>query len=498
MYKYKMGGGLLHLASFGLQDIFLTGNPQITFFKIVYRKYTNFAIEPIKQFFFSQPNFGQEITCVVDKFGDLINKAYLEIDISKVDLIKNTTYWNNNKVNAKKEFEEIDKFYQIFVNYISANINIARKLDILLKTNNISIIDVENIMNNVNFLNELINSEDKLHNYLLNNEIQNIIELNYSSYNFIQLIKCIDIRNIFFCIVKKINTLTNILIDKKCLMKKIKIMDIINKILYNEIYDFYKKIYDLHLEKQKIYQSFLDNTYVERYKFAWVEELGHALIDQIEIRIGNSIIDKHTGDWLILFNKIMVCECHIDNYNKMIGNVDELIIFDDNIKNTYKLIVPLQFWFCRYIGLSLPIIALRYSDIIINIKIKELSKLCYVEDDPNLMDIANIQSLYNINITNCNLYIDNIFLDSDERTRFAQSTHEYLIEIVQYNEFDNIDGKEYNAHLNFTHPTKFIIWFCQPKYYRENPTGRNKCQWNNFGTENDKTGYSMNSSFYKT
>ena len=181
----------------------------------------------------------------------------------------------------------------------------------------------------------------------------------------------------------------------------------------------------------------------------------------------------------------------------MVGNINELGIFDDNIKNSYKLIIPLQFWFCRHVGLSLPTIALRYSDIILGVKFKDLSKLCYVEDDPNLMDIANIQTQYHINITNANLYVDYIFLDTDERKRFAQTSHEYLIETVQYNEFEDVMGKQFNAHLNFAHPTKFIIWFAQPKYYRENTTGRNKCQWNNWSTGIDKNGYSIDSSTIK-
>nr|URM62261.1 capsid [Mimivirus sp.] len=112
---------------------------------------------------------------------------------------------------------------------------------------------------------------------------------------------------------------------------------------------------------------------------------------------------------MIIFNKLFIHDHHIDNYNKMIGNVKELTVFDDSIKNSYKLIIPLQFWFCRHTGLSLPLIALRYSDVIITIKLKDLSKVCYYQDDPALSNMSTVQSQYNINIVNAKLYVDYVF-----------------------------------------------------------------------------------------
>jgi hypothetical protein len=85
------------------------------------------------------------------------------------------------------------------------------------------------------------------------------------------------------------------------------------------------------------------------------------------------------------------------------------------------------------------------------------------------------------------LYVDYIYLDSDERRRFAQSSHEYLIDQVQYEFFENISIKQFNARLNFSHPCKEFFWFAQPNYYRENLSGHNKCQWTNFGINPDKT-----------
>ena len=74
-----MGGGLLQLVAYGAQDVYLTGNPQITFFKVVYRRHTNFAIEAIQQTFNGTPNFGNRVTCQISRNGDLIHRMYLSV-----------------------------------------------------------------------------------------------------------------------------------------------------------------------------------------------------------------------------------------------------------------------------------------------------------------------------------------------------------------------------------------------------------------------------------
>lgn len=491
-----MGGGLVQIAVYGSEDIFLTGTPQITFFKVVYRRHTNFAIEPIQQHFIGVPNFDQEMTSIIDKIGDLMSKVYLEIDLPKVDLIKNSSHWKNNISDAKIQLENIQKYYQLVTNYISLNTKIIRKLDTVVGTNNISMIDIEKMMANPNFINELLIQRQQLQTFIANNN--DFEELVDKKLYMIQQINRFDIHILFGSIINDVNyNNLNLTIEEYDQLIKKEIKRIIRKSLYNEMHDFYMKIYNIFTSKQELYQSFLDATYTERYKFAWVEEIGHAIIDQIEIKIGNQVMDKHTGDWLILFNKIYIDEYQIENYNKLIGNITKLTIFDDNIKNTYKLVIPLRFWFCRHIGLSIPLIALRYHDVMFTVKFKDLSKLCYVEDTPNLMDILNIQSQYNINIIDAKLYVDYIYLDTEERNRFAQSTHEYLIETVQFNNFHDITGKQFNAHMDFAHPTKFIIWFVQPNSYRENPSGRNKCQWNNFGVNPNKTGHPMKSAYLR-
>ena len=505
-----MVGGLIQIANYASQDIFLTGTPQITFFKLVYRRHTNFAVEPIHQDFIGYANFGQEMTCVIDKFGDLMNRVYLEIELPRVNLLKNPCEWDLDINIIKKQLDDIQIFYFMVRDYISTNIDTIKKLDLLLKASNISLEDIKTIFKDDDFLGILRDRRQQILKQIGKND-NNIIDLicewqvcfcptdaineQENKTNFLlRQINRFDIETRFNSIAySKINLLANN--SEQRIRSELK--RIIKNNLYSEMKNFYTEIYNVYLDKQKIYQSLLDKTHTERYKFAWVEEIGHAIVDHVELRIGNQIIDKQTGDWLIIYNKLFTNDYQIENYYKMIGNVNELIIFNDEIKNTYKLIIPMRFWFCRYIGQSLPLIALRYHDVVFNFRLKNLNKLCYVEDDPSLLDIDNLQSQYNINLINANLYVDYIFLDTDERRRFAQTTHEYLIEMVQYNEFTDITGNNFRPHLVFSHPTKYIIWFFQPIFYRENPSGRNKCQWNNFGTNPNRTGYTLESSYLR-
>ena len=74
-----MGGGLLQLVAKGPQDIFLTGNPQITFFKKVYKKHTNFAIEQMQQLFLGERDFGKRLRCKIERKGDLLMNMYLHL-----------------------------------------------------------------------------------------------------------------------------------------------------------------------------------------------------------------------------------------------------------------------------------------------------------------------------------------------------------------------------------------------------------------------------------
>ena len=79
-----MAGGLMQLVAYGAQDVYLTGNPQITFFKVVYRRHTNFAMESVEQTFSGSPDFGKRVTATIARNGDLVSRVYLQVTLPEV------------------------------------------------------------------------------------------------------------------------------------------------------------------------------------------------------------------------------------------------------------------------------------------------------------------------------------------------------------------------------------------------------------------------------
>lgn len=471
-----MGGSIAQIASYGAQDIFLTGNPQITFFKVVYRRYTNFAIQSMRQEFIGETNFGCEMSSVIDKAGDLMHKTYLEIELPEVDLVKCASDYDITYKTAQLKFDKVELYYKTFCEYVKTNTYIIRELRNLVITDNVSMEEIDMIMRNPDFVGPLENIRSQL--YLCINDCDEIEELAINNKSICHNISRFDIQILY-------NSIYN---ENRCELKKL-----IDSQIYSEMQKLYLFIYDIYCKSNTVLSDWRKNCYSESYKFAWVEEIGNAIIDQIDVKIGPQVIDRHTGDWMIINNALILNEYQKHNYYKMIGYVPQLIKFDDCVKPRYKLIIPLLFWFCKYTGLALPLVALRYHDVMINLRLKELSQLCYIDGNCELPNIPIIQSKYNINIQNIVLYVDYIYLDNDERRRFAQSTHEYLIEVVQYDEFNIAPCNSATTHLTFSHPCRYMVFFCQPNHYRVNPTGRNKCQWNNFAVRPDKTGQPVQS-----
>jgi hypothetical protein len=180
----------------------------------------------------------------------------------------------------------------------------------------------------------------------------------------------------------------------------------------------------------------------------WCDEVGHNLIDEVSIEIGGQQIDKHYGDWLNIWNELTQTEEKSSGYDNMIGNTSALTTAASSLAAA-TLYVPLQFWFCRNPGLALPLIALQYHEVKFNISFKSLSQLCTgsISGSPSL---------------NASLYVDYIYLDTDERRQFAQVQHEYLIEQLQFTGAESVAATSFKSKLALNHPCKELIWVCQP------------------------------------
>ncbi|ATZ80571.1 capsid protein [Bodo saltans virus] len=203
---------------------------------------------------------------------------------------------------------------------------------------------------------------------------------------------------------------------------------------------------------------------------AWNRRLGHSLIKSVEMQIGGAPIDKHWGVWLDIWYELTHTATQEAGYRKMIGDVDSLTVMNTaGIAGGYNLFIPLQFWFCRNYGLALPLIALQYHDVRFNFELEQTSNLyCYQGAAPTLSALS---------YTSAGVLIDYVYLDSEERRRFAQVGHEYLIEQLQYPGQSNIVSQSTSANmtsnqsftLNFNHPCKEFIWAHQLGAFANQP-----------------------------
>jgi len=286
-----MGGGLLQLVAYGAQDVYLTGNPQITFFKVVYRRHTNFAIEAIQQTFNGNAGYGNTVTCQISRNGDLINRMYLQVDVPK------------RKSGATTE--------------------------------------------------------------------------------------------------------------------------------------------------GSTYQNYL----------------GLRLIKSVVIEIGGQQIDKHYSDWLYIWNELSLPIGKRYAYDTMVGADKDILTGVTGDLTTTTLYIPFEFWFCRNVGLALPLIALQYHEV--KVKIDFETKANCVIAPADFDDVKNIS-----------LWADYIFLDTDERRRFAQLSHEYLIEQLQFTGTETLVAGTNRIKLNFNHPCKELIWVAKI------PQDLNKTRWYDYTNTN--------------
>ena len=155
---------------------------------------------------------------------------------------------------------------------------------------------------------------------------------------------------------------------------------------------------------------------------------GDKIVKVVDLEIGGQLIDRQTSEWMQIWNELSLPEEKQEGFAHMTKSHYE--------NHDGLAIVPLQFWFCRNPGLALPLIALQYHEV----------KLKFTFNDGETVGADSVLSVWS----------DYIYLDTDERRRFAQVSHEYLIEQVQMIEGNS--GTATSFKLNFNHPVKEIIW----------------------------------------
>jgi len=211
----------------------------------------------------------------------------------------------------------------------------------------------------------------------------------------------------------------------------------------------------------KCYITFSPNTVLDGSSLV-APYLGNGLLKEVELEIGGQRIDKHYGHWLTTWHELTAPNdsCTFPTVPSGSKFATSIVTGDNTAElavaptaaqreafycktpgtatTEHYASIPLQFWFCRNPGLALPLIALQYHEVKISVLIGA---------GADMGTSVNIDS-------NLALWCDYIYLDTDERRRFAQVSHEYLIEQVQYQNTTSSTS----MNLNFNHPVKELIW----------------------------------------
>ena len=228
-------------------------------------------------------------------------------------------------------------------------------------------------------------------------------------------------------------------------------------------------------------------------KSAYVPYVGHRLINNVELEIGGQRIDKHYGEWLYIWSELTETEGHRSAFDTMVGQTgDAMAAADENndtkpstagLQNVNSnqgvpsatLYVPLQFWFCRNAGLALPFIALQFHEVKINVEFETLANCTYGHTAATLGGSTSFDA---------QLYVDYIYLDTEERRRFAQVKHEYLIEQLQFTGAESVTATANKLRLNFNHPVKELVWTINSS----GDSGDANGEWNNYTNKNNTDG----------
>ena len=220
----------------------------------------------------------------------------------------------------------------------------------------------------------------------------------------------------------------------------------------------------------------------------WLDYPGEQMINMVEVEIGGQRIDRQYGDWMHIWNQLTLTTSAERGYNQMVGQTTQLTYITDpsfadvnqpcdaNAPNAVctprnslpetTLYVPLQFWFCRNPGLALPLIALQYHEVKITLELRPLDECLWAVTTLGQQiaagTVVKATAAYNQSLVAASLYVDYVFLDTDERRRMAQNPHEYLIEQLQFTGDESIGSSSNRIKLNFNHPCKELIFVVQP------------------------------------
>ena len=443
-----MAGGLVQVISYGNQDIMLTANPEITFFNIIYRRYTNFGKRVNQLAFDNNVDFGETLVLTIPKnSGDLLSRLTLKIKLPKIDFsnLNKDIITKNILPNIADNFTYI-LYYDYFIQFYNNLLNVINLF--FEKYDNITSLTYINDLSL--FILSNINSEQYQQffiviNYFYNNSLlTNLNNIDITLFTNASLFK--DINNTLIYIYENwTEEQMSYELFKFAIYKNLDILEQLNKDLYN-------RLKDIIVTKDII-------------NFSWVDKIGIYLFNSIDFYIGsnkiNSLSDYYINNYGDLFYK------NPELYNDLIGANQDINLFSLLKDNNY-LYLPLPLWFNGNYGLSFPLIALQFNTIQVKINIKKFHECIKINIDESYNNDKIENDVLNYLIQNSNEIMKNkleitmlaeyIYLDSIERKKFAQSGHEYLITQIQQIEFNNLNKYNNSFDLDFFHCCKDMYW----------------------------------------
>jgi hypothetical protein len=458
-----MAGGLLQIVSSGSADVFLTQSPQITFFKLVFMRHINFAIETMEEFFDGDANFGETVVCTLSKAGDLIHRMYLKVDLPEVLIPIPQTSSLHPANNAAR------------IAALTAELDAARSTFSQLKA----------FMTNAFVLWRALWKE--LNSPAGNYEtVSGIFESFRKSDNWIDYIKY---NNAFSSVLDEV-TNTNVNFDlvamfdstfrdayKSSMFSAARNSEFKQAILaYLTLYRDQAAAYNRRLHTGILrLETRLQKEARDAYNFSWVRRVGLAMIEYVNIVIGGQVVDRLTADMLNVWYDVTVDTNQRKPFDRMIGDVPELYQHTVNRKPSFSLYIPLPFWFSRNQATALPAVSLRYHDVQVNLKLRDVARCCFFEPlEQRLPDDVNLAEA--IRLANVSLYVDYVYVEQDERLKYGTRALEYLIEQHQVVTVSDVTSRRVNQPLPFTNPVKELFWVLQ-----EEQTLRDFNHWHHYG-----------------
>lgn len=190
----------------------------------------------------------------------------------------------------------------------------------------------------------------------------------------------------------------------------------------------------------------------------YANSIGNVLIKYVDIVVGGQPIERHYGEWLEMYSEMYLNDEKRRDYGAMIGKYDSDISLETNATANRTYYIPLRFWFCQNYGLSLPLIALLNHEVRINVEFRDLTEV--TKADAVITAPTQSSDSATASFVDASLYVDYIYLDDEEKARYARQPHEYLIERIQRQSDRAIDASTANdrVKLQFTDPVKELIW----------------------------------------